>query len=60
MESFFHTLKVSRSDWKKYRTRKEATEDLNWWIGTWYNLTRLHPSLGYKFPVEYAKEKKVA
>ena len=60
MESFFHTLKVERSDWKKYRTRKEAAEDLNWWIGTWYNQKRLHSSLGYKTPNEYGKEKKVA
>jgi putative transposase len=60
MESFFHTLKVERSDWKKYRTRKEAAEDLNWWIGTWYNQKRLHSSLGYKSPNEYGKEKKVA
>jgi transposase InsO family protein len=60
MESFFHTLKVERSDWKKYRTREEAAEDLNWWIGTWYNQKRLHSSLGYKSPNEYGKEKKVA
>jgi len=60
IESFFHTLKVERSDWKKYRTRKEAAEDLNWWIGSWYNQKRLHSSLGYKTPNEYGIEKKVA
>ncbi len=60
MESFFHTLKVERSDWKKYRTRKEAVEDLNWWIGSWYNQKRLHSSRGYKTPNEYGIEKKVA
>lgn len=40
--------------------REEAAEDLNWWIGTWYNKRRLHSSLGYKSPNEYGKEKKVA
>ena len=60
MESFFHTLKVERSDWKKYRTKKEGAEDLNWYIGVWYNQRRLHSSLGYKSPNEYGKEKNVA
>jgi transposase InsO family protein len=60
MESFFHTLKVERSDWKKYRTKQEAAADLNWWIGVWYNQRRLHSSLGYKSPNEYGREKNVA
>ena len=60
IESFFHTLKVERANWKKYRTKKEAEEDLNWWIGSWYNPKRLHSSLGYMSPNEYRKEKNVA
>jgi len=60
IESFFHTLKVERVNWKNYRTREEAAEDLNWWIGSWYNQKRLHSSLGYKTPAEYEEEKKVA
>jgi transposase InsO family protein len=43
-----------------YRTKEEAAEDLHWWIGVWNNQKRLHSSLGYKSPVEYAKEKNVA
>ena len=35
MESFFHTLKVERATWEKYRTRHEAAADLNLWIGVW-------------------------
>lgn len=30
LPAFFHTLKVERADWKKYRTKQEAAEDLNW------------------------------
>jgi putative transposase len=60
IESFFHTLKVERSNWKKYRTKKQAAEDLNWWIGSWYNPKRLHSSLGYMSPNEFGKEKNVA
>ncbi len=37
MESFFHTLKGERVDWREYATRKETAEDLNCWIGTWNN-----------------------
>jgi len=28
------TLETGRSDWKKYRARKDAAEDLNRWIST--------------------------
>ena len=51
---------VEGANWKKYPTRKEAAENLNWWIGSWYNQKRLHSSLGYKITNEYGKEKKVA
>ena len=52
IESFFHTLKVERTDWQDYRTRQEAAEDLNRWIGTWYNQKRLHSSLGHVTAVQ--------
>ena len=60
IESFFHTLKVERASWKKYSTKKQAADDLNWWIGSWYNAKRLHSSLGYMSPNEYGKEMEVA
>ena len=60
MESFFHTLKVERVDWRNYRTRAEAREDLSWWIESWYNRRRLHSSLGHVPPVEYERSKNVA
>jgi len=60
IESFFHTLKVERVDGRNYATLREAAEDLNWWIGTWYNQHRLHTSIGYVPPVEYERSKNVA
>ena len=60
IESFFHTLKVERVHWQNYATKQEAIEDVNWWIGTWYNQRRLHSSLGHRPPIEYEQSKKVA
>lgn len=60
IESFFHSLKVERVNCQKYETKQAAAEDLNWWIGSWYNKKRLHSSLGYMSPNEYMKKKNVA
>jgi putative transposase len=60
IESFFHTLKVERVSWQDYATKEEATDDLTWWIETWYNHKRLHSSLGHVPPIEYERSKKVA
>jgi transposase InsO family protein len=60
IESFFHTMKVERVGWQEYLTKKEAKDDVNRWIGMWYNQKRLHSSLGYVPPNEYEKSKKVA
>ena len=60
IESLFHTLKVERVECRNYATTAEAEEDLNWWIGTWYNQQRLHSSIGYVPPLEYERSKKVA
>jgi len=60
IESFFHTLKVERVDGRDYSTKREAEDDLNRWIGTWYNQKRLHSSQGYVPPVEYERSKKIA
>ena len=42
------------------RREQEAAEDLNWWIGTWYNQQRLHSSLGHVPPIEYERSRKCA
>ena len=59
IESFFLSLKVERVNWQSYATRHAAKEDLNRWIGTWYNQKRLHSSLGHVPPVEYEQNRKV-
>lgn len=45
---------------QSYAPRREAAEDLNSWIGTWYNQKRLHSSLGHVPPIEYERSKKCA
>ncbi len=60
IESFFHTLKVERIRGRRYRTRKEAEEDVSRWIGVWYNRQRLHSSLGHVPPLEYERSRNVA
>ena len=48
MESFFKTLKVERVYQLRYRTRAEARLDIVDWIEGFYNLRRLHSSIGYR------------
>ena len=53
VESFFATLKkelVYRSRW---RTRREARQDLYEYIEVFYNRHRLHSSLGYTSPIVF-------
>ncbi|BBA99049.1 putative transposase [Actinacidiphila reveromycinica] len=52
-ESFFSTLKnelLSRQSWP---TRAAAHTAIFEWIESWYNLYRLHSSLGYRSPADY-------
>lgn len=53
VESFFHTLKVERLHAVRYRTRREAKQDIFEYIEVWYNRQRRHSSLGYLSPAEY-------
>jgi transposase InsO family protein len=58
VESFFATLKkelVYRSRW---RTRREAHQDLYEYIEVFYNRYRLHSSLGYTSPVVFEQMRK--
>lgn len=57
IEGFFHTLKVELVSDQNYAMRQEAEEDINMWIGMWYNQKRLHSSLGHVFPIEYEMNK---
>lgn len=51
-ESFFSTLKTECAD-HPFRTRAEARAEIFTYIVGWYNLRRLHSSLGYLSPVEF-------
>jgi transposase InsO family protein len=57
MESFFHTLKTEFVHHEVFATRAEAKLKIFEWIESFYNRQRLHSSLGYKTPVEFAAEK---
>jgi putative transposase len=51
MESFFKTMKVERIHQLRYGTRAQARLDIIDWIEGFYNLQRMHSSIGYRTPV---------
>ena len=55
-ESFFGSLKQERVQWRYYRTRYEAQQDILDYISMFYNSQRLHSYLDYKSPNQYEKE----
>jgi putative transposase len=54
-ESFFATLECELLDRHQFRTRAEARRAVFDFIEGWYNLHRLHSSLGYDTPVRYER-----
>lgn len=60
MESFFKTLKVERIDQVRYETRAQAKLDVLDWIEGFYNLERMHSSIGYQSPVQVERGLKAA
>ena len=55
-ESFMGTLKAEEVDGKAYRRREDAERKIGAYIDDIYNARRLHPSLGYKPPIEFEDE----
>lgn len=53
MESFFGTLKNEWVHHQKYQTRSQARADIFAYIEGFYNLVRLHSTLGYLSPTEF-------
>jgi putative transposase len=51
-ESFFATLKRELGD-RPWPSRAVARTAIFEWIESWYNVRRLHSSLGYRSPAEY-------
>ncbi len=56
IESFFKTLKKEEVYFKNYQTLRDVAENLPKFIDEVYNRKRLHSSLGYKTPEEFAEE----
>ncbi|MFF7249915.1 transposase [Embleya sp. NPDC008237] len=52
-ESFFATLKSDLATDRPWPNRIAARAAVFEWIESWYNLRRLHSSLGYRSPIEY-------
>lgn len=52
-ESFFATLKNEPADAWPWPSRTAARTAIFEWIESWYNLQRLHSSLGYRTPADY-------
>ncbi|WP_406053522.1 IS3 family transposase [Streptomyces sp. NBC_01077] len=52
-ESFFSTLKNELGDSRPWPSRAAAHTAIFEWTESWYNLHRLHSSLGYRSPAEY-------
>ena len=55
MERFFRSLKSERVDFRNYRTREAAKQDVFEWIEMFYNSKRRHSYLGYVSPREFEK-----
>ncbi len=60
VESFFHTMKVERSNRNRYRTRDEAIADIQDYIDRFYNNQRRHSALDYMCPTQYERSHPVA
>ncbi len=54
-ERFFRSLKSERTDYRRYATRYEASQDIIDYISMFYNSRRLHSYLGYLSPIEFEK-----
>ncbi len=52
-ESFFATLKGELIDTRTWPSRAAVHHAIFEWIESWYNLHRLHSTLGYRSPAEY-------
>lgn len=56
VESFFGSLKQERVQWRHYKTRYEAHQDVLNYIAMFYNGLRLHSYLGYTSPNQFERE----
>ena len=59
-ESFFATLECELLDRHTFRSRDQARGTVFEFIEGWYNPHRRHSSIGYRSPVRYEMEHRVA
>jgi len=52
-ESFFATIKGEMIDHEDFQTRAEATAAIADYIDGFYNVTRMHSTIGYVSPIEF-------
>ena len=51
-ETLFSSLKVERLHGQRLQTIREVLAEVIAWL-LWYNLTRMHSTLGYRSPAEF-------
>ena len=52
-ESFFATIKGEMIDDEEFETRAEANVAISDYIDAFYNVSRLHSTIGYVSPIEF-------
>ncbi len=52
-ESFFATLKGEMIDGRDFETRAEASSAIDDYIDAFYNVSRMHSTIGYVSPIEF-------
>jgi putative transposase len=55
-ESFFSILKKELIHGQRFKTKKQAYNEIYQYIEFFYNRKRIHGSIGYMSPVQYAKQ----
>ncbi len=55
-ESFMKTLKAEQIDGRRYADLEELRQDIAAFLDDYYNLRRLHSSLGYRPPAEFEQQ----
>ena len=53
-ETLFGSLKVERLHGQRFKTRRDAKDEVIAWLG-WYNSKRLHTTLNYISPMQFEK-----
>ncbi|MBB2931231.1 integrase core domain-containing protein [Paraburkholderia silvatlantica] len=52
-ESFFGTLEAELLSREHFATREQARQRIFWFLEGWYNVRRLHSSIGYRSALEF-------